>query len=97
VPREPSLPFEAPKSKCLYSFILSDTQELHEEINRLKSRIKELEETITVLRERHIPEVIEPRQSSTAVHAKHIKVEEEELSIDTFGSLTLKPDGSSEW
>ena len=41
-----------------------------------------------------MPEVIETRRSSTA---KRMKVEEEEVFIDTFGSLTLKPDGSSEW
>jgi len=44
-----------------------------------------------------MPEVIESRQTSTAVHAKRMKIEEEEVLIDTFGSLTLKPDGSSEW
>ena len=89
------IPFEAPK--CPYSFILSDTQELHEEIGRLKSRIKELEKTIAVLREYQIPGAIKTGQSPTAVHASPQKVEEEEVSIDTFGSLTLKPDGSSEW
>jgi len=42
-------------------------------------------------------EAIETRRSPTAVHAERMKVEEEEEFIDTFGSLTLQPDGSSEW
>ena len=50
-----------------------------------------------MLRGHQTPDVIEDRQYPTAVHAKRTKVEEEEVSIDTFGSLTLKPDGSSEW
>lgn len=50
-----------------------------------------------MLREHQMPEVIQTRQSSTAVNAKRMKVEEEEAFVDTFGSLTLKPDGSSEW
>ena len=44
-----------------------------------------------------MPEATQTRQTSTAVHAKRMKVEEEEVFVDTFGSLTLKPDGSSEW
>lgn len=50
-----------------------------------------------MLRGHQMPEVVETRQYPTAVHAKRTKVEEEEVPIDTFGSLTLKPDGSSEW
>lgn len=50
-----------------------------------------------MLRGRQTPDVVEDRQFPLAVHAKRTKVEEEEVCIDTFGSLTLKPDGSSEW
>ena len=89
--------FPSERLKCLSRFILSDTQELHQEIDRLKSRIKELEETVAVLRQHQVPEAIQTRQTSTAVHAKSMTAEEEEVFVDTFGSLTLKPDGSSEW
>ena len=50
-----------------------------------------------MLREHQVPEVIQTRQTSTTIHTKRMKVEEEEEFVDTFGSLTLKPDGSSEW
>jgi hypothetical protein len=66
--------------------------------NRLRARIKELEETIAVLREQQAPERTGEGPTSAPVNAPiEMKVEEDEVPIDTFGSLTLKPDGSSEW
>ena len=78
------------------SFILSDTKELHEEIDRLRSCIAALEETIAVLREQPTEKAKRPT-SATRDAPTEMKVEEDEVPIDTFGSLTLKPDGSSEW
>jgi len=71
---------------------------LHEEIDQLKTRIKVLEETIALLRGQQAPDPTTGGLTlATGDAPTDMKVEEDEVPIDTFGSLTLKPDGSSEW
>jgi len=50
------------------------------------------------LKEQQAPErTNEKPKLATGDASTEIKVEEDEVPIDTFGSLTFKPDGSSEW
>jgi len=83
-------------------FILSNTEELHGEIQRLRGRVKELETALSEL-QAHVSTDPHPllRDSvvllSPSTPPGKRPQEEEEVLIDTFGSLTIGPDGSSEW
>lgn len=84
------------------SFILSNTEELHEEIQKLRGRIKDLETALADL-QAHVSTDPHPllRDSlvllSPPASPSKLPQDEEEVLIDTFGSLTIGPDGSSEW
>lgn len=83
-------------------FILSNTEELHEEIQMLRGRVKDLETALAQL-QAHVSTDPHPllRDSlvllSPSTSPGKLPQDEEEVLIDTFGSLTIGPDGSSEW
>jgi len=85
------------------SFILSNTEELHGEISKLRGRVKVLEAALADLQAQvstdpHplLKDSLVLLSTSTSPAGK-LPQDDEEVLIDTFGSLTLGPDGSSEW
>jgi len=83
-------------------FILSNTEELHEEIQRLRGRVKDLETALADM-QAHVSTDPHPLLKDPLVLLSpptpscKLPQDEEEVLIDTFGSLTIGPDGSSEW
>ncbi|PVF91680.1 hypothetical protein CPB86DRAFT_791886 [Serendipita vermifera] len=94
---------------CLFMkgmFILSNTQELHNKIEALQARIKDLEAALAQLQSKVTSEphpllvqsfeaVTEALQSGNAP-AKNSESDDEDL-VDTFGSLTIDPEGKTVW
>ena len=83
-------------------FILSNTEQLHGEIQSLRGRVKELEAALADLQAQvstdpHplLKDTLVLLSASTSLGK--LPQDEEEVLIDTFGSLTIGPDGSSEW
>ena len=103
----------SPSKLCLmlFSFILADTQELHDEIDRLHTRIRELEQALAIMQaqtsqEPHpllgqgftITTTHRPSTTSKLREPESHDESDEDKLIDTFGSLALNPDdGSSRW
>ncbi|PVG02747.1 hypothetical protein CPB86DRAFT_780164 [Serendipita vermifera] len=87
-------------------FILSNTKELHEEIETLQARIKELEAALAELQSKVTSEphplLVQSLQQATeclksdSESSKDVGSEEDDL-IDTFGSLTLDTAGDTVW
>jgi len=96
-------------AQCLLSFILADTQDLHDEVDRLRSRIRELEQALATLQAQTSQEphplleqgfsIATTLQPSTKSRTRETdENDDEDGLIDTFGSLSLNPDdGSSRW
>ncbi|KAG9057508.1 hypothetical protein FS842_006289 [Serendipita sp. 407] len=87
-------------------FILSNTKELHNEIDSLRARVKDLEQALAELQSQVTPEPHPLLQASLKVVTetlkpvdKDVKIEpvEDEALIDTFGSLTIEPNGQTIW
>ncbi|KAG8832047.1 hypothetical protein FRC17_002157 [Serendipita sp. 399] len=92
--------------KAQGSFILSNTKELHDEVDSLRARVKELEQALAELQSQVTPEPHPLLQASLKVVTetlkpvdKDVKTEpvEDEALIDTFGSLTIEPNGQTIW
>lgn len=87
-------------------FILSNTKELHDEVDRLRSRVRELEHALAELQSQLTPEPHPLLKQSLKVVSETLKpveegskvdaVEDDSL-IDTFGSLTIDPSGQTTW
>lgn len=86
-------------------FILSNTKELHEEIDSLRKRVRELETALSELQSQVTPEPHPLLQQSLKLVSEKlapvdsaVKVEpEDESLIDTFGTLTLEANGQTVW
>ncbi|PVG02745.1 hypothetical protein CPB86DRAFT_539882 [Serendipita vermifera] len=87
-------------------FILSNTQELHDKIEALQARIKELEAALAQLQSkvtsephpllaRSLKAATEGLQSDDET-TKDNESDDEDL-VDTFGSLTIDPEGKTVW
>ncbi|PVG02743.1 hypothetical protein CPB86DRAFT_696924 [Serendipita vermifera] len=89
-----------------FRFILSNTQELHNKIEALQTRIKELEAALAQLQSKVTsePHPLLTQSLKTATEAlqsddeatKNSESDDEDL-VDTFGSLTIDPEGKTVW
>lgn len=84
-------------------FILSNTKELHEENDSLRDRVKELEQALADLQsqvtcEPHplLKDTYKLVSEKLSPVTDDVKVEEDD-GVDTFGSLTISPDGKTTW
>ncbi|KIM31057.1 hypothetical protein M408DRAFT_65857 [Serendipita vermifera MAFF 305830] len=88
-------------------FILSNTKDLHDEIDRLRERVKELEEALSTLQSQITPQPHPLLEESLRMVSEKLEplekdfktepVEEDESLIDTFGSLTIDHKGQTTW
>jgi hypothetical protein len=83
-------------------FILSNTQELHNKIEALQSRIKELEAALALLQSKVTsePHPLLTRSLKAATEglaSKDNGTDDEEDLVDTFGSLTIDTKGETVW
>ncbi|CAG8588100.1 14636_t:CDS:10, partial [Acaulospora colombiana] len=76
-----------------YRFILSNTRDLHEKIEALQNRIKELEAALAQLQSKSLKAATESLRSDDET-TKYTESDDEDL-VDTFGSLTIDPEGKS--
>lgn len=91
---------------CISRFILSNTKELHEEVDTLRVRVKDLEQALAELQSQLTPEPHPLLKQSLKVVSETLQpVEqdpkadalEDEALIDTFGSLTIDSSGQTTW
>jgi hypothetical protein len=88
-------------------FILSNTQELHNKIEALQGRIKELEAALALLQSKTTsePHPLLAQSFKTATECLNLEdrtlkdngPDDEEDLIDTFGSLTIDTKGETVW
>jgi predicted nuclease with TOPRIM domain len=87
-------------------FILSNTTELHDKIESLQARIRELEAALAQLQSKVTsePHPLLAQSLKTATEGLQSEVEtskdnesEDEDLIDTFGSLTIDTKGETVW
>ncbi|KIM31058.1 hypothetical protein M408DRAFT_275255 [Serendipita vermifera MAFF 305830] len=88
-------------------FILSNTKNLHDEIAKLRGRVRELEEALSTLQWKITPQPHPLLKESLRLVSEKLEplekdfkselVEEDESLIDTFGSLTIDHKGQTTW
>ncbi|KIM31056.1 hypothetical protein M408DRAFT_274896 [Serendipita vermifera MAFF 305830] len=88
-------------------FILANTKDLHDEVDRLRRRVKELEEALSTLQSQITPQPHPLLEESLRMVSEKLEplendfkpelVEEDESLIDTFGSLTIDHKGQTTW
>ena len=87
-------------------FILSNTKDLHDELETLRARVKELEGALGALQSKAtaqphplLKESLKVVSENLQPPEKDIKSEpvEDESLIDTFGSLTIDHKGQTTW
>lgn len=95
----------------LYRFILADTQQLHDKIYEMSTRIRQLEDALAILQstvsdQRHpllSDELLRIKFGSEAINPRDTPVADQDLeantskSIDALGTLTLGSSGEVQY
>lgn len=101
--------FGSHSSSCEYSFILADTEQLHEKIYEMSNRIRQLEDALAIFQasvseQRHpllSDELLKVKFGSESINTRENPTSEEDhapqKSIDALGTLSLGSSGKLQY